>query len=250
MSNQSALSFVAACAALAVLAAIPDLALAGPYVVHGAVTDPASNSGQSVTPVAATTYGQYGGGFIEMLMTGGQSASGVSYEPQPRARQVAAYDPRQALDVHRQVDPIYMRTEVDYPGDQKPGSIVVDTTSKFLYFIKGDGRAIRYGIGVGRPGFIWSGIKSVSRKAVWPDWTPPKEMLARRPDLPTHMDGGPANPLGARALYLGSSLYRIHGTNEPYTIGRNVSSGCIRMMNEDVVDLYNRVRIGTRVVVR
>ena len=133
---------------------------------------------------------------------------------------------------------------------ERSGSIVVDTTNKFLYFVKGDGRAIRYGIGVGRPGFVWSGVKTISRKAEWPDWTPPREMLARRPDLPTHMEGGPANPLGARALYLGSSLYRIHGTNEPYTIGQNVSSGCIRMMNEDVVDLYNRARIGTRVVVR
>ncbi len=108
---------------------------------------------------------------------------------------------------------------------------------------------MRYGIGVGRPGFAWSGVKSVSRKAEWPDWTPPPEMLLRRPDLPRHMAGGPANPLGARALYLGSSLYRIHGTNEPYTIGTNVSSGCIRMMNEDVVDLYGRVGVGTRVIV-
>ncbi len=108
---------------------------------------------------------------------------------------------------------------------------------------------MRYGIGVGRPGFSWSGVKTISRKAEWPDWTPPAEMLARRPDLPRHMDGGPANPLGARALYLGSSLYRIHGTNEPETIGTNVSSGCIRMMNEDVIDLYGRVGVGTRVIV-
>ena len=108
---------------------------------------------------------------------------------------------------------------------------------------------MRYGIGVGRPGFAWSGLKTVSRKAEWPDWTPPSEMLARRPDLPRHMAGGPANPLGARALYLGSSLYRIHGTNEPTTIGQSVSSGCIRMMNDDVIDLYERVPVGTRVEV-
>ena len=112
-----------------------------------------------------------------------------------------------------------------------------------------DGKAIRYGIGVGRPGFTWAGAKSVSRKAEWPDWVPPKEMLARRPDLPHFMAGGPDNPLGARAMYLGSSLYRIHGSNEPWTIGQAVSSGCIRMRNEDVTDLYERVRVGTKVVV-
>jgi len=116
--------------------------------------------------------------------------------------------------------------------------------------VHGRGRATRYGVGVGRPGFEWSGVKTISRKEEWPDWTPPPEMLARRPDLPRHMEGGSANPLGARALYLGSSLYRIHGTNEPGTIGQNVSSGCIRMMNEDVVDLYERVPVGTRVIVR
>jgi lipoprotein-anchoring transpeptidase ErfK/SrfK len=126
---------------------------------------------------------------------------------------------------------------------------VIDTPNKFLYLVEPRGVALRYGIGVGRPGFAWAGIKAISRKAEWPDWTPPSEMMARRPDLPRHMAGGPANPLGARALYLGSSLYRIHGTNEPATIGTNVSSGCIRMMNQDVIDLYGRVGVGTRVVV-
>jgi lipoprotein-anchoring transpeptidase ErfK/SrfK len=115
--------------------------------------------------------------------------------------------------------------------------------------VQNDGTALRYGIGVGRPGFTWAGVKSVTRKAEWPDWVPPKEMLARRPDLPHYMAGGPDNPLGARALYLGSSLYRIHGSNEPWTIGQAVSSGCIRMRNEDVTDLYERVKVGTRVVV-
>jgi lipoprotein-anchoring transpeptidase ErfK/SrfK len=153
------------------------------------------------------------------------------------------------MDLHGQVDPMYLRAEVDYSG-AAPGSIVIDTSSKYLYYMKSPGRAIRYGIGVGRPGFEWSGVKTISRKAEWPGWTPPSEMLARRPDLPRFMPGGPENPLGARALYLGSSLYRIHGTNEPYTIGQNVSSGCIRMMNEDVTDLYERVGVGTRVVVR
>lgn len=197
-----------------------------------------------------------GGGLLEALVGGGapQSYYGVrtaapppGYQP-PRARQMmASYDP-QAM--HGEVNPVYRRTEVAYDGGEAPGTIVVDTPDKHLYYVQGGGRAIRYGIGVGRPGFEWSGVKSISRKAEWPDWTPPAEMLQRRPDLPRFMPGGPSNPLGARALYLGSSLYRIHGTNEPYTIGQNVSSGCIRMMNEDVTDLYNRVHVGARVVVR
>ena len=115
--------------------------------------------------------------------------------------------------------------------------------------MQGDGKAIRYGIGVGKPGFTWAGVKQISRKAEWPDWRPPEEMLRRRPDLPQFMAGGPNNPLGARAMYLGSSLYRIHGSNEPWTIGHAVSSGCIRMRNEDVTDLYERVKVGTKVVV-
>jgi lipoprotein-anchoring transpeptidase ErfK/SrfK len=149
----------------------------------------------------------------------------------------------------RPISPTYYRQLVAYAGHEKPGTIVIDTPDKFLYLVQPGGRAIRYGIGVGRPGFAWSGVKAISRKAEWPGWTPPREMLARRPDLPRHMEGGEANPLGARALYLGSSMYRIHGTNEPYTIGTNVSSGCIRMMNQDVIDLYGRVGIGTRVIV-
>ena len=130
-----------------------------------------------------------------------------------------------------------------------PAPIVIDTPNKFLYLVQGDGKALRYGVGVGRPGFTWSGVKTISAKKEWPAWTPPPEMLARRPDLPRHMEGGPENPLGARAMYLGSTLYRIHGSNEPWTIGTNVSSGCIRMRNEDVMDLYGRVGVGTKVVV-
>jgi lipoprotein-anchoring transpeptidase ErfK/SrfK len=189
-----------------------------------------------------------GGGLIEALFG---TPRGVRYNAPPPAAlpQVAAHAP-QTYEVARAVDPVYTRQEVDYDGPGAPGSIVIDTPSKFLYFIHGRGRATRYGVGVGRPGFEWSGVKSISRKAEWPDWTPPPEMLLRRPDLPRHMYGGPANPLGARALYLGSSLYRIHGTNEPHTIGQNVSSGCIRMMNADVVDLYERVHAGTPVIVR
>ena len=143
----------------------------------------------------------------------------------------------------------YARQMVLFRSNEAPGTVVIHSAERFLYVVQGNGRALRYGIGVGREGFTWSGQVQVSRKAEWPDWRPPPEMLQRQPYLPRFMAGGPGNPMGARALYLGSSLYRIHGTNEPYTIGQNVSSGCIRMMNEDVTDLYGRVRVGTRVVV-
>jgi lipoprotein-anchoring transpeptidase ErfK/SrfK len=138
---------------------------------------------------------------------------------------------------------------VDFVTAEPPGSIVIDTADTYLFLVLGGGRAIRYRIGVGRDGFGWSGVESVVRKAEWPDWYPPAEMLARQPSLPRMMAGGPGNPLGARALYLGTTAYRIHGTNQPSTIGKRVSSGCIRMLNEDVIDLYSRVEIGTKVVV-
>jgi lipoprotein-anchoring transpeptidase ErfK/SrfK len=141
------------------------------------------------------------------------------------------------------------RKVVQFTQSYAPGTIVVSTKERRLYYVMADGRAMRYGVGVGRPGFQWGGVKSVTRKAEWPGWTPPPQMLKRRPDLPRHLKGGLDNPLGARALYLGSSLYRIHGSNEPETIGEAVSSGCIRMTNEDVTDLYQRVRVGSRVVV-
>jgi lipoprotein-anchoring transpeptidase ErfK/SrfK len=214
-----------------------------------------------------------GGGFIEFLFGGGQSGA------QPRTREQPAYpgEPVQGdrapgyyqpgmyyqqggtpplayrgpgdQGMARAFDPRFAKQVVQYPGNEKPGTIIVDTPKRFLYLVQDNGTAIRYGIGVGRPGFTWAGVKSVTRKAEWPDWVPPKEMLARRPDLPHFMAGGPDNPLGARALYLGSSLYRIHGSNEPWTIGQAVSSGCIRMRNEDVTDLYERVKVGTKVVV-
>lgn len=142
------------------------------------------------------------------------------------------------------------RETVSYSGRFAPGTIVISTKERRLYLVQGNGTAIRYGVGVGRPGFTWAGTKAITRKAEWPAWTPPPQMLKRRPDLPRHMAGGPDNPLGARAMYLGSSLYRIHGSNEPWTIGQAVSSGCIRMTNDDVQDLYARVRVGTRVVVQ
>ncbi len=146
-------------------------------------------------------------------------------------------------------DPKYEKQMVEYDGREAPGTIIVDTPNKFLFLVQGNGRALRYGIGVGRPGFTWRGVKSITAKKEWPAWTPPPEMLARRPDLPRHMEGGPENPLGARAMYLGSTMYRIHGSNEPWTIGTNVSSGCFRMRNEDVIDLYGRVNVGAKVMV-
>jgi lipoprotein-anchoring transpeptidase ErfK/SrfK len=140
------------------------------------------------------------------------------------------------------------RGVVSYRG-YAPGTVVISTSQRRLYYVLGSGQAITYAVGVGRPGFQWGGTHSITRKREWPDWRPPAQMLRRRPDLPRYMSGGINNPLGARAMYLGSSLFRIHGSNEPHTIGTAVSSGCIRMTNADVVDLYNRVRVGTRVVV-
>jgi len=141
------------------------------------------------------------------------------------------------------------RTIVSLGTREAPGTIIIDTGNTALYYVLGQGRAIRYGVGVGREGFTWSGVQTISRKAEWPDWHPPAEMIARQPYLPRFMAGGPGNPLGARAMYLGSSEYRIHGTNNPSTIGKFVSSGCIRLTNEDVADLFSRVDVGTRVVV-
>jgi lipoprotein-anchoring transpeptidase ErfK/SrfK len=211
---------------------------------------------------------QMGGGFIEFLFGDGLQQSG-RYQQQPAYQQQPDYeygarrapyppmDPQQSMrpqyeasdPAQRPFDPRYEKQVVEYHGKEGAGTIVVDTPNKFLFLVQGDGKALRYGIGVGRPGFTWSGVKTISAKKEWPAWTPPPEMLVRRPDLPRHMEGGPQNPLGARAMYLGSSLYRIHGSNEPWTIGTNVSSGCIRMRNEDVIDLYGRVGVGARVVV-
>ncbi len=161
-----------------------------------------------------------------------------------------AYAPSEYGDMaHPMVDPKYDRQVVDYQTTEQPGTIVVDTRHYFLYLVMEDGKALRYGIGVGREGFTWSGVNEISAMREWPDWVPPPEMLQRRPDLPRYVAGGVDNPLGARALYLGSTLYRIHGSNEPWTIGTNVSSGCIRLRNADVEDLYSRVKVGTKVVV-
>jgi lipoprotein-anchoring transpeptidase ErfK/SrfK len=142
------------------------------------------------------------------------------------------------------------RTVVPFPTNQKPGTVIVSTSQRRLYLVLGNGQALRYGIGVGREGFTWSGVATVTAKREWPDWTPPPEMLRRKPELPRHMAGGPDNPLGARALYLGDSLYRIHGSNEPHTIGTAATSGCIRLTNDDVIDLYSRVPVGATVIVQ
>jgi lipoprotein-anchoring transpeptidase ErfK/SrfK len=219
----------------------------------------------------------YGGGFIELILTGrepaprrwgqqslpygspgGPSADQGYGEPdgslpvrptQPRWRTAGLPDPAVIEPLQQEIPARYQRQVVEYDGRQQPGTIVIDTADKYLYLVGQGGTAIRYGIGVGREGFVWHGTQAISMKREWPEWRPPGEMLKRRPELPRYMAGGPDNPLGARALYLGSTLFRIHGTNEPHTIGHNVSSGCIRLTNEDVIDLYGRVGVGTRVVV-
>lgn len=186
-------------------------------------------------------------------------------QPQPRMyqRQVLRRAPQATLvqpaaarpnkPVRTQTDPMYLPQMVAYETPHKPGTIVIDTNNRFLYLVTGNGQARRYGVGVGKPGFEWAGKHKITAKKEWPDWTPPQEMITREAAkghyLPARMDGGPENPLGARAMYLGSTLYRIHGTNAPWTIGSGVSSGCIRMRNEDVVDLYERVKVGTTVIV-
>lgn len=206
---------------------------------------------------AAQPQSNYGGGFIEFLFgdSSQQPRRGSQqwYGPPPANTYAnsSPVDPRleQPQMSDGRMDPRYLRQEVAYEGKEAPGTIVIDTPNHFLYLVEGEGRAMRYGIGVGRPGFTWSGQHSISGKKEWPDWVPPDEMVKRQPYLPHFVAGGPNNPLGARAMYLGSTLYRIHGSNEPWTIGHNVSSGCIRMRNVDVIDLYDRVKVGTKVVV-
>ena len=149
-----------------------------------------------------------------------------------------------------ELEPQFRKTAVLYRTNEPPGTIIVSTAERHLYLVQGNGRALRYGIGVGREGFQWQGLLNITRKAEWPDWVPPPEMIQRQPYLPSFMAGGPGNPLGARAMYLGTTVYRIHGTNRPDTIGTAVSSGCFRLVNADVADLYERVPVGTKVVIR
>jgi lipoprotein-anchoring transpeptidase ErfK/SrfK len=251
-------------------AAIEVGALAEPTVIYA---DQGAPRPAAPVRMAYAERANMGGGFIEFLFgegapQGERYRQQAGYPQQPAySQQPSYYEQRRQLlppmgeqqamrhqeDVGEPVrpafNPKFEKQLVDYYGKESPGTIVVDTPNKFLFLVQENGKAMRYGIGVGRPGFTWSGVKQISAKKEWPAWTPPPEMLARRPDLPRHMEGGPQNPLGARAMYLGSSLYRIHGSNEPWTIGTNVSSGCFRMRNEDVIDLYGRVNVGARVVV-
>lgn len=180
------------------------------------------------------------------------------FQPLPTMTAPQPYQPYQAMPYQTapsedqdavETPARFRRQTVSYSTREAPGTIIIDTPNTYLYYVLGNGHAIRYGIGVGRDGFTWSGTQSVTKKAEWPDWTPPPEMIQRQPYLPRHMAGGPGNPLGARAMYLGGTVYRIHGTNAPDTIGKHVSSGCIRLTNDDVSDLYSRVNVGTKVIV-
>jgi lipoprotein-anchoring transpeptidase ErfK/SrfK len=270
MSNRIYLALLASAsfldAGLNQAVAIDAAALPEPTVIYAG--QPAPRPAPPVR-MASADQSNMGGGFIQFLF-GDAPPQGDRYRQQPASQQPSyqqqSYpsqrpmmlqgEPQQAVrqqdpgePAHPAFDPKFEKQLVDYHGKESAGTIVVDTPNKFLFLVQGNGKAMRYGIGVGRPGFTWSGVKQISAKKEWPDWTPPPEMLVRRPDLPRHMEGGPQNPLGARAMYLGSSLYRIHGSNEPWTIGTNVSSGCIRMRNEDVIDLYSRVNVGARVIV-
>jgi lipoprotein-anchoring transpeptidase ErfK/SrfK len=226
-------------------------ASAAPLLLHPDYPDEAPPVRQVAAQYPAAQYPaapapELGGGFIELLFGGPMrpQSRGAYAPPQPG---MAAIDPQGQPGY--EVDPRYQKQVVDYDGSEPAGTIIINTRERLLYLVQGGGRALRYGIGVGRPGFTWAGVHHVTNKREWPDWTPPDEMLKRRPDLPRHMAGGPDNPLGARAMYLGNTLYRIHGSNEPWTIGTQVSSGCIRMRNEDVIDLYERVKVGAKVVV-
>ena len=258
------------------------VAQAGPQVIHAPRGTSRTVRDYERNPVGRPDFagpppvsrGELGGGFIEFLFTGRNSSpyagqlprQDYTY-PQYEMRPQYEYDRRSpygggpliqarreqpdvaARPQSRAVDPRFLPQQVAYSGNEKPGTIVIDSKQRFLYLVEEGGMATRYGVGVGRDGFGWSGVKSITLKKEWPDWRPPEDMLKRRPDLPRYMAGGPDNPLGARALYLGDSLYRIHGSNEPHTIGQAVSSGCFRMRNEDVTDLYERVKVGTKVVV-
>ena len=214
-----------------------------------------------VTPLQAPQRANLGGGFVEFLFGDRPQQPQINPPPPPTDRRgrplYANVDPYigteretpQGGTPRFDIDPKFQRQEVDYRTSEEAGTVIIDTSKKFLYLVEPGGKAMRYGIGVARTGFTWSGTHKVTAKREWPDWYPPKEMIERQPYLPHRMAGGPNNPLGARALYLGSTLYRIHGTNEDWTIGSNVSSGCIRLRNADVEDLYNRVPVGTKVVV-
>ncbi len=266
---------------LALSASACGMALIGQASAQSIQSNPNAYGAQAMPVSTPYRAGDLGGGFVEFLFRGAQQPRGPRHPdgggpnaappvmqphvllqqpdvqmPPPPAPMYVRNDPAHmvgpgygAEPAQPAVDPRYMKQVVGYMGKEPAGTVIIDTPQRFLFLVQGNGKAIRYGIGVGKPGFTWAGVKQISRKSEWPDWRPPAEMLKRRPDLPHFMAGGPNNPLGARAMYLGSTLYRIHGSNEPWTIGHAVSSGCIRMRNEDVVDLYERVKVGTKVVV-
>ncbi|MGY3447351.1 MULTISPECIES: L,D-transpeptidase family protein [unclassified Bradyrhizobium] len=202
-------------------------------------------------PAAGVSYGDDRGGMRPPEgVTGAVPQQQAPVDANGKPVQIAALPPdEQPEDGPAQLAPNLRRQEVAFATKEPAGTIVVDTPNTYLYYVLGNGRAIRYGVRVGRDGFTWTGVQKITRKAEWPDWHPPTEMIERQPYLPRFMAGGPGNPLGARAMYLGSTVYRIHGTNQPSTIGKFVSSGCIGMLNEDVSDLFERAKVGTRVVV-
>ena len=184
-----------------------------------------------------------------VALTGSATAAPLPLFPFPIQEPPQAVQPSDESETTFELPARFKRQIVNYPTREAAGTIIIDTPNTYLYYVLGNGQAMRYGIGVGRDGFTWSGTQTITRKAEWPDWTPPPEMIVRQPYLPRHMAGGPGNPLGARAMYLGGTVYRIHGTNAPSTIGTHVSSGCIRLTNQDVTDLYSRVGVGTKVIV-
>ncbi len=212
-----------------------------PTQTRGYATRPVANAGRQMVPVYRQQAVQQPQAVQKRRVIFGQ---------QPAVQQVAM---RPNKPVHTQIEPQFLPQMVEYQTEQKPGTIVIDTRQRFLYLVMENGMAKRYGVGVGKPGFEWAGTHKLTAKREWPTWNPPQEMIAREAAkghfLPASMEGGPENPLGARAMYLGSTLYRIHGTNAPWSIGSGVSSGCIRMRNEDVTDLYDRVKVGTKVIV-
>ena len=199
----------------------------------------------SAQRLAITETSNYPSSIFQQVLPAERTYERDMNRPMPPRYETAAPSDETSADLA----PHLRRQIVNYPTRETPGTVVIDTANTYLYYVLGNGRAMRYGIGVGRDGFTWAGVQSIARKQEWPDWHPPAEMIERQPYLPRFMAGGPGNPLGARAMYLGNSLYRIHGTNAPSTIGQRVSSGCIRLTNEDVEDLYNRVTLGSKVVV-
>ncbi|MHC1944428.1 L,D-transpeptidase family protein [Bradyrhizobium sp. UFLA06-06] len=222
-----------------------------PPVIYGDRPGAQQANRDNGVPAAGVSYGDDRGGMRPPEgVTGAVPQQQAPVDANGKPVQIAALPPdEQPEDAPAQLPPNLRRQEVSFATKEPAGTIVVDTSNTYLYYILGNGRAVRYGVRVGRDGFTWTGVQKITRKAEWPDWHPPTEMIERQPYLPRFMAGGPGNPLGARAMYLGSTVYRIHGTNQPSTIGKFVSSGCIGMLNEDVSDLFERAKVGTRVVV-